>query len=58
MNVLYKNKVYEVVCPEDLKFPPGVIRTVLIKRGDKKFITHVDELTKIESNFKSIEAFL
>ena len=59
MKVLYKKKAWDVLCPEDLIFPPfikqiwdkidpehrnGVIQNVLIQYGKERVITPRSEL--------------
>lgn len=57
MNVKYKGKIWKVLIPKDLTFPPNCIRNVLIERGPKRVITNLKELKIIKSNFTCIDSF-
>ncbi len=57
MNVKYKRKIWKVLCPKNLGFPPNTIRNVLIERGNKQIITNINKLTVINSNFKELTTF-
>jgi len=50
MKVLYKNQEWNVLCPKNLEFPKdvkGILRNVLIEKGDKRIITHINEVKKL-----------
>lgn len=56
--VKYKGEIWDVLCPEDLVFPDGFIRNVLIKRGKKKVITHRNNIAILYSVSQGMDAFL
>ncbi len=56
IKVRYKGKIWKVLIPKDLEFPPNCIRNVLIERGDQRVITNIKEL-KVIGNFKDITDF-
>lgn len=37
--------------PRNLKFPPGVIRNILIERGSNRVIINIKQVSIIEDNF-------
>jgi hypothetical protein len=51
MNVYFRKKLWKVECPKDLKFPPGVIRNVLLSRGKEKVITNISEIKRTKQQF-------
>ncbi len=57
IKVKFRNKIWNVLCPENLKFPPGVIRNILIERGSKREITNIKQISIIKSEF-SMETYL
>lgn len=57
MIVKYKGKIWNVLCPKNLEFPPSIIRNVLIERGNKRIITNLKVLIVIKSNFKDLTIF-
>ena len=56
IKVKYKGKIWTVLTPKHLDFPPKCIRNVLIERGDQKEITNFKELMVI-GNIKDISDF-
>ena len=45
MKLIYKKKVWKLIIPEKLEFPPGVIRNVLIENETgHRVITHVSQI--------------
>ena len=45
MKLIYKKKVWKLICPEKLEFPPGVIRNILIENEQgERTITHVSQI--------------
>lgn len=54
VNVMFRKKVWTALT--SLKFPKGVIRNVLIERGNKRIITHISML-KIIGNFRTLERY-
>ena len=55
--VKFKGKIWEVLCPINLEFPPGVIRNLLIERGNERIITNISKI-KIMTNPGSLNNFL
>ena len=55
--VEYAGKVWEVITPENLQWPPRVIRTIYIKRGDKHLLTNFKYCKKI-MNPGSLDKFI
>lgn len=45
MKLIYKRKVWNLICPEKLEFPPGVIRNILIENDTgERIITHINQI--------------
>lgn len=47
MMVKFKNKIWKLECPKELRFPKGCIRNILISRGQKKTITNLNDVNLI-----------
>ncbi len=58
MNVKFKGKIWKVICPEELIFPPCTIRNVLIQRDKKRVITNINRIQILKNNFSSIDNYL
>ena len=58
MNVKFKDKIWKVICPKNLIFPPCTIRNVLIQRDKKRVITNIKRLQILKNNFSSMENYL
>jgi hypothetical protein len=44
MKLIYRNKIWKLICPEKLEFPPGVIRNILIENEQgERIITHLNQ---------------
>lgn len=56
MNVIYKNKVWKVLIPKNLKFPKYCIQNLLIERGKKRIITNIKQIKRFQ-NFKGLDKF-
>ena len=56
MKVIYKKQIWKLICPGNLKFPPGIIRNILIE-NDKgsRLITNVNQIKRVRH--KSIISF-
>lgn len=46
MNVLYKKQVWKVITPEDLHYPKGIIRNVVLEKGKEQVITNIKQIKK------------
>ena len=55
--VKYKNKIWKVLEPENLVFPPYCIRNVWIERGNRREITHREELKVLKITPRDITEF-
>ena len=58
MKVKFKDKIWNVIWPENLIFPPCTIRNVLIQRDKKRVITNIKQLQILKNNFSSIDKYL
>ena len=58
MNVIYKKKVYELICPKILQFPKNCIRNILIERNNKRIITKYKNIKPIKEQFKKLTRFI
>ena len=58
MNVKFKGKIWKVICPKNLLFPPGIIRNALIQRDKKRVITNRNQIQILKDNFSSIKKYL
>jgi hypothetical protein len=52
IKVKYKGKIWKVLVPSDLTFPPGVIRNLLIERGTKRVITNMNQVSIVDVLFE------
>jgi len=57
IKILYKKKVWELVCPKELKFENGCIRNIMIKRNSLALITNIKEIKKIDK-IKALDQFI
>lgn len=57
MKVIYKKKIYELITPKELKFPPNTIRNIHIRRGNIDIITNLKEVKILKDNFKDLTNF-
>ena len=55
--VKFAGKVWKVINPPDLKFEPGIIRNVLIERGQNRIITNMNKCQRIR-NPGSLDNFI
>ncbi len=54
MKVIYKKKVWKLICPEKLEFIPGVIRNILIENETgHRIITHVKQIKPFKNTLLS-----
>ena len=45
MKLIYRKKVWKLICPEKLEFTPGVIRNILIENEQGlRVITHIKQV--------------
>ncbi len=58
MNVIYKNKVYNLICPKTLQFPKNCIRNILIERNNRRIITNFKNIKPIKEQFKKLTHFI
>ena len=58
MKVKFKGKIWEVIAPENLKFPPYTIKNMLIQRDKKRIVTNMKQLQILKDNFSSIDRYL
>ena len=58
MRVKFKGKIWKVICPRNLKFPPGIIKNTLIQRDKKRIITNMKQLQILKDNFSSMDRYL
>ena len=49
MRLIYKKEIWKLICPEELKFRPGIIRNILIE-NDKgiRVITNLKQVRTIK----------
>lgn len=47
--VKFAGKVWKVINPPDLKFEPGIIRNLLIERGQKRIVTNMNKCQRIRN---------
>lgn len=56
MKLIYRKKIYKLICPEKLEFPPGVIRNILIENeSGQRIITNIKQIKPL--NNKLITSF-
>jgi len=46
---MYKKRVWNLLCPDNLCFPKGIIRNILIEQNDNRIITHIKKITVLKN---------